>query len=209
MNCKEEIKKILDYLNGFELIEISSKKAMKIGFNHSEINNINFGQSREDRASDINSDINIARVLTIQFLDNKTLEIVPYYHTTTFKGSKTYIKDYTVVKYYKINNGSIDFNYIEKIINGSASLNIHFKYNTELIIHPMRDDFKIPSIISIDIIVNDKCVYTDRLEYIPDPNMKLLGKYVVKFSDDYFKKGIKDATIIIKFNNKNSTVFLS
>ncbi len=120
MNCKEEIKKILDYLNGFELIEISSKKAMKIGFNHSEINNINFGQSREDRASDINSDINIARVLTIQFLDNKTLEIVPYYHTTTFKGSKTYIKDYTVVKYYKINNGSIDFNYIEKIINVNA-----------------------------------------------------------------------------------------
>lgn len=91
----------------------------------------------------------------------------------------------------------------------SASLNIHFKYNTELIIHPMRDDFKIPSIISIDIIVNDKCVYTDRLEYIPDPNMKFLGKYVVKFSDDYFKKDIKDATIIIKFNDKSSTVFLS
>ncbi|BDR65721.1 hypothetical protein [Clostridium tetani] len=91
----------------------------------------------------------------------------------------------------------------------NVSLNIHFKYDSQLIIEPMRDDFKIPSEISIDIIVNNKRAYADRLKYIPNSNEKFLGKYMVNFSDDYFKKDIKYATIIIRFNNKSNSVFLS
>ncbi|MEL5864185.1 hypothetical protein [Clostridium cochlearium] len=52
-------------------------------------------------------------------------------------------------------------------------------------------------------------MYFDRLKYIPNSNEKFLGRYMVNFSDDYFKKDVKCATIIIKFNNKSNLIFLS
>jgi hypothetical protein len=96
-----------------------------------------------------------------------------------------------------------------------ASLNIHLQYDTELIITPQRDDFKIPSEISADIITNDKCVYTGKLEYIPDSfNKNYLGSYRVRInsddiiSDDYFKKDNNEVYIIIRFNNESSKIIL-
>ncbi|WP_315122459.1 hypothetical protein [uncultured Clostridium sp.] len=91
-----------------------------------------------------------------------------------------------------------------------ASLNIHFKYDSELIIRPMSDNFEVPSEISIDIIADNNCVYTDRLKYIPDSNEKLLGEYMLALiSDDYFKKDIKDVDIIIRFNDESSSILLN
>lgn len=91
-----------------------------------------------------------------------------------------------------------------------ASLNIQLEYDSELIIRPGRDDFKIPSEISIDIIVDNKRVYTDRLKYIPDPQFRL-GEYTrVRFkSKDYFKKDIRNVYIIIKYNGESSSISLN
>lgn len=96
-----------------------------------------------------------------------------------------------------------------------ASLNIHLQYDTELIITPQRDDFKIPSEISADIITNDKCVYTGILKYIPDSfNKNYLGSYRVRInsddiiSDDYFKKDNNEVYIIIRFNGQSSSILL-
>lgn len=91
-----------------------------------------------------------------------------------------------------------------------VSLNIQLEYDSELIIRPGRDDFKIPSEISIDIIVNNKRVYTDRLKYIPDPQFRL-GQYtkVRLTSKDYFKKGTKNVHIIIRYNGESSSISLN
>jgi hypothetical protein len=96
-----------------------------------------------------------------------------------------------------------------------VSLNIHLQYDSELIITPKRDDFKIPSEISTDIIVNNNSVYTDRLKYIPDSfNKNYLGSYRVRLnsdeiiSDDYFKKDNNEVYIIIRFNNESSKIIL-
>jgi hypothetical protein len=91
-----------------------------------------------------------------------------------------------------------------------ASLNIQLDYDSELIIQPGRDDFNIPSEISIDIIVNNKRVYTDRLKYIPDPQFRL-GQYtkVRLTSKDYFKKGTKNVHIIIRYNGESSSILLN
>ena len=91
-----------------------------------------------------------------------------------------------------------------------ATLNIILKYDSELNIRPMRDDFSIPSEIDIDIIIDNKSVYTDKLEYIQDHDGSLLGKYTVKInSSDYFDKSIEKVTIIIKYNNESSTIVLN
>lgn len=94
-------------------------------------------------------------------------------------------------------------------------LNVHLQYDSELIIEPGSDNFKIPPKISIDIIVNNNCVYTDRLEYIPSSNKKFLGKYMVKIDsddiipDDYFKKNNSKVYVVIKFNDQSSSILLT
>ena len=91
-----------------------------------------------------------------------------------------------------------------------ASLNINLKYDSELIIYPRRDDFNIPSEININIFVNKNCVYSGRLKYIPDSNKKLLGKYKISLiSNYYFKEDINNVYIIIKYNNKSSSIALN
>jgi hypothetical protein len=96
-----------------------------------------------------------------------------------------------------------------------ASLNIHLQYDTELIIQPARDDFKIPSEISADIIINNKCVYTGKLEYATDStNKDSLGTYRVRINSDdiipsdYFKKNNNEVYIIVRFNGQISSVLL-
>jgi hypothetical protein len=96
-----------------------------------------------------------------------------------------------------------------------ASLNIHLQYDTELIIQPARDDFKIPSEISADIIVNSKCVYTSKLEYTINSNNKdSLGTYRVKINSDdiipgdYFKNKNNEVYIIVRLNGQSSSVLL-
>lgn len=90
-----------------------------------------------------------------------------------------------------------------------ASINIHLKYDSELIIRPSRDDFKIPSEINVNIFINNKCVYTDKLKYIPSSNKNLLGQYMVTLnSADFFKKNINNIYITIESNNKSSSLLL-
>ncbi len=91
-----------------------------------------------------------------------------------------------------------------------ASLNIHMNYDSELIIQPQRDDFNVPPEINVDIIVNDKCVYTDGLKYIPNSNKELFGNYFVRLnSNDYFTKDTKNIDLIIKYNNERSSKLLN
>lgn len=91
-----------------------------------------------------------------------------------------------------------------------ASLNINLNYDSELNIRPRRDDFIIPSVIDIDIVVNNKYVYNDILKYVEDiDGSSLLGKYTVKLnSSDYFNHKTKEVHIIIKYNNESSTILL-
>lgn len=91
-----------------------------------------------------------------------------------------------------------------------ASLNIHLNYDSELIIQPQREDFNVPPEINVDIIVNDKCVYTDGLKYIPNSNKELFGNYFVRLnSNDYFTKDTKNIDLIIKYNNERSSILLN
>jgi hypothetical protein len=95
-----------------------------------------------------------------------------------------------------------------------ASLNIHLQYDGELIIMPIRNDFEIPSEISTDIIVNNKCVYTNTLKYIPDSNKNLLGRYMARIdsddiiSGDYFKRSNDEVYINIRSNGESSSILL-
>ncbi|WP_102400824.1 hypothetical protein [Haloimpatiens massiliensis] len=107
-NYKEKSKKILDYLNQFQLTELSDKGAFKNtntkSANINMISTIIFNQNLQEGRN------NIFSMITINFLDNSIIEIIPY-----FKDSQ---KDYkkSTTKYYKINNNKIDFNYIEKLL---------------------------------------------------------------------------------------------
>ncbi|MFA9397446.1 MAG: hypothetical protein ACERKV_04165 [Clostridiaceae bacterium] len=108
----------------------------------------------------------------------------------------------------KHDNKSIDLTGDD--IYWNVSLNIQLQYNSVLIIKPATDNFKIPSEINIDIIDNNKCVYTDTLEYIPDSNKNLLGQYRVNLnSNDYFKKDNNDVSVIIRFNGESSSISLN
>ena len=89
-----------------------------------------------------------------------------------------------------------------------ADININLPYDSNLIIRPFRDDFDIPSIIDIEIISNNKTIYTNKLEYIKDKN-GYLGDYRLELnSRDYFKYNTKDLIILIKYNNETSKVLL-
>jgi len=93
----------------------------------------------------------------------------------------------------------------------SASLNINLKYDSELIIRPQREDYEVPSEISVEIIVNENSVYIGNLKYIPDTNGFLIGKYMVTLiSGDYFNKDIEDeeVSIIVRYNNESSSILL-
>lgn len=68
-----------------------------------------------------------------------------------------------------------------------------------------------PSEISVEIIVNENSVYIGNLEYIPDTNGFLIGKYMVNLnSGDYFNKDIEDkyVYIIIRYNDESSSILL-
>ena len=70
-----------------------------------------------------------------------------------------------------------------------ASLNIHLSYNNELVIRPATDEFEPPSEISIDILVKDKSIYTDKLEIIKNDKTSKLGIYKCTFdSNKYLEK---------------------
>lgn len=93
----------------------------------------------------------------------------------------------------------------------SASLNIILNHDSELIIRPQREDYEVPSEISVEIIVNENSVYIGNLEYIPDTNGFLIGKYMVNLnSGDYFNKDIEDkyVYIIIRYNDESSSILL-
>lgn len=91
-----------------------------------------------------------------------------------------------------------------------AYLNIHLQYDSVLMIVPGSDSFSIPSEISIDITVNNKCIYTDRLKYIPNSNKNSLGKYTATIkSNELFKKDISNVYLIIRFNDKSSSIMLN
>ena len=93
----------------------------------------------------------------------------------------------------------------------SASLNIILNHDSELIIRPQREDYEVPSEISVEIIVNENSVYIGNLEYIPDTNGFLIGKYMVNLnSSDYFNKDIEDkyVYIIIRYNDESSSILL-
>ncbi|AWZ49892.1 hypothetical protein C3495_13645 (plasmid) [Clostridiaceae bacterium 14S0207] len=101
-DCEKQSKEILDYLNTFKLIEVSSKKAFENEKQNEkpEISYIIFVQCNEECKKDPDH----CKVVTIHFYNNSTLEITASY------------KDHTT-KYFKIDNGKIDFNYINKILS--------------------------------------------------------------------------------------------
>lgn len=67
-----------------------------------------------------------------------------------------------------------------------------------------------PPEINVNIIVNDKNVYTDGLKYIPNSNKELFGNYFVRLnSSDYFTKDTKNINLIIEYNNERSLILLN
>ena len=90
-----------------------------------------------------------------------------------------------------------------------AYININLAYDAELNIYPFRDDFNIPSIIDIDLIVDNKTVYSNKLEYIKDKN-DYFGKYILDLkSKDYFSYKTKEVILHIKYNNEVSEIILN
>ncbi|SNX53297.1 hypothetical protein [Thermoanaerobacterium sp. RBIITD] len=89
-------------------------------------------------------------------------------------------------------------------------LSIDVPYNSELMIQPFNEDFVIPDEINVDIVINNKRLFTGRLRYIPDPKFKF-GQYKVELKSDEFYKKYKNQkyTVIIKYDNKSSTVLLN
>jgi len=90
-----------------------------------------------------------------------------------------------------------------------ASLNINVGYDSELIVRPIREDFDIPSEIDIIIIYNNNVLYNTKLEYIPNKNKNLLGKYSAKInSDEFFNENIDNIQLIIKTEYVNHVIHL-
>lgn len=88
-----------------------------------------------------------------------------------------------------------------------VSLNI--QHDSELTIKPRRDDFKIPSEINADIIVNSNSIYTNKLKYIPSSNKNSLGKYMVNINlNSYLKKASNEVYVIVKYNDQSSKILL-
>src|SRR3712207_4208727 len=101
--CEEVSRKILDYINKFELTEISSRNGKK----KDSGDYIIFLQINEVVKRHLQSEV----FLRINFLSDSTLEIISRHRN--FRNSKTD----TIDKYYKINKGKIDVNYIYKLLN--------------------------------------------------------------------------------------------
>ncbi|PHO08021.1 hypothetical protein BFT35_02920 [Thermoanaerobacterium thermosaccharolyticum] len=89
-------------------------------------------------------------------------------------------------------------------------LTIVVPHYSELMIQPFNEDFVIPDEINVDIVINNKRLFTGRLRYIPDPKFKF-GQYKVELKSDEFYKKYKNQkyTVIIKYDNKSSTVLLN
>lgn len=89
-------------------------------------------------------------------------------------------------------------------------LTIFVPHYSELIIQPFNEDFVIPDEINVDIVINNKRLFTGKLRYIPDPKFKF-GQYKIELkSDDFYKKYKNQKyTVIIKYDNKRSSVLLN
>lgn len=88
-------------------------------------------------------------------------------------------------------------------------LNISLHYDSHLLILPFRDDFDVPSTINIEIISNNKTIYTDKLEIINKKDNSL-GEYRLDLnSRDYFNYKTKDLIVVIKYSNEASRVLLN
>ncbi|GAA0788402.1 hypothetical protein [Hathewaya limosa] len=100
-DCEKQSKEILDYLNTFKLIEVSSKKVLENENQNekSEISQVTFTQCNEECKKDYKH----RKIVTIYFYNNSNLNIMTFY------------KDYTK-KYFRV-EGKIDFKYINKILS--------------------------------------------------------------------------------------------
>jgi len=107
--CETVTKNILDYLNKFELIEISNNEAFKNTNIQDAGDYIYFLQVDQM----VKHHLQTKTLLGIHFLSNSTMEIV-LCHKDLKKGNKD-----SIDKYYKINKGKIDINYIYKFLNGA------------------------------------------------------------------------------------------
>ncbi len=120
-----------------------------------------------------------------------------------------------IVSFYLVNKNSTTTN-MPNIIDlvgrndfWKASLNINVGYDSELIVRPIREDFDIPSEIDIIIIYNNNVLYNTKLEYIPNKNKNLLGKYSAKInSDEFFNENIDNIQLIIKTEYVNHVIHL-
>jgi len=85
-----------------------------------------------------------------------------------------------------------------------------FINGSKLIIKPATDKFEIPSEISVDIFVKDKCVYTDNLKFLPSSNFKNYGIYTVNLnSNKYLERNYKNVYVVIRFNDETSKILLN
>ena len=79
--------------------------------------------------------------------------------------------------------------------------------DSDLRIQPFRDDFDIPTDISIDIIVDNNIVYTDNLKYeVANEYLGIYSAYID--SKELFKRNIKEVYITIRFNDDSSSILL-
>lgn len=116
------------------------------------------------------------------------------------------IKDRNSLKNYDKNIDLTGVSYSWK-----TSLNVHTTGTSILIISPFREGFEIPSEIEVDILVDDKVIYSKELSYIPNSNTSLWGEYTdILLTPDYFefKKDLENVSLAIKFTDDKEIIKL-
>ncbi|MFL0270145.1 hypothetical protein [Candidatus Clostridium radicumherbarum] len=104
-------------------------------------------------------------------------------------------------------NKTIDITVDNDMCN--ASLNINTGYNNELVITLVNEESEPPSEVFVEILVNGKSVYNDKLK-IEQDKFSHAGIYRCYFdSIRYLERNYENVSLFVGFDNKNITIPLT